>query len=167
MTVCAPSQGIDLTNAVQTSTPINGKEPKLLLFRERLQHQSSAKKKRRHQNRQTNNIKTRTERMGLECNNFSSKWDAVAVGLVVWLLFAVVYGVMHQMDDRHFGFVNPIVDPLYFSSTTTTTVGYGDLTPKSVPARAVVIVHQLGVMGVFVLLVCTLFNKNRKKYLDP
>ena len=98
----------------------------------------------------------------MDCNTASQR-VAVVVGLGVWLLFAVVYGVMHQMDDRHFGFVNPVVDPLYFSSTTTATVGYGDLTPKSATARAVVIVHQLGIMGIFVLLVGAILYRPKRQ----
>ncbi len=99
--------------------------------------------------------------MSLQCS--ATQWEAVTLGVCVWLFFAVLYGCMHWMDDRHFGFTYPYVDPLYFSISTTTAVGYGDLTPKSATARAVVVMHQLGVMGIFLLLVCTFTHKRKQQ----
>lgn len=46
---------------------------------------------------------------------------------------------MHWANPSHFEFQNPIVDPLYFSSTTTTTIGYGDFCPRTPLAKSTVI----------------------------
>lgn len=80
--------------------------------------------------------------------NYIVLWN----GFILWLLFAGVYAAMHALDPRHFQFTNALVDPLYFSATTTSTVGYGDLSPKTRLARLVVIVHMMGTIGFFIAL---------------
>lgn len=86
--------------------------------------------------------------------------SALLNGLVLWLLFAAVYAVMHAIDERHFGFTDVWVDPVYFSATATSTVGFGDVMPRTRLARLVVTVHLLGTLGLFVALVCRLANNH-------
>ena len=72
----------------------------------------------------------------------------------VWLGFALVYGLMHQAHGDHFRFEHPVVDPLYFSATTTTTIGYGDFVPHTPLSRGVVVLHQICTTGLVLLLFC-------------
>ena len=84
--------------------------------------------------------------------------SALLNGLVLWLFFAVVYAIMNAIDERHFGFADAWVDPVYFSATATSTVGFGGLTPKTRLVRMVVTVHLLGTIGFFVAVACRLAN---------
>ena len=77
-----------------------------------------------------------------------------AMSMIIWLFFALVYAVMHAANTDHFAFQDPKFDPLYFSSTTTSTVGYGDILPHTRTARIVVMIHQIGVIGLFAVLMC-------------
>lgn len=77
-------------------------------------------------------------------------------GLVLWIGFGLVYAAMHVWNEKHFEFTDPWVDPFYFSATATSTVGLGDITPKTRLARLIVTVHLVGTMGFFVALACRL-----------
>lgn len=72
--------------------------------------------------------------------------------LLVPLLIAVVYGIMYAMMRREeFGFQSAL-DPFYFSFTTMSSVGYGDFSPKSTRAKALVMSQQaVMVMGILSL----------------
>lgn len=70
-----------------------------------------------------------------------------ALGLIApfyLLLFASTYFLMEQ--DAVGSFSEPLTrtDALYFTVTVFTTVGFGDITAKSEPARVVLIVQMLG-----------------------
>lgn len=72
------------------------------------------------------------------------------------ILFGVIYRLMDRFSDmEHFARYGQAVelsfgDALYLSLVTLATVGYGDITPHSAPARVVVVVEV--VMGVLLLL---------------
>ena len=74
---------------------------------------------------------------------------------MIWapLLVALVYGVLYsKMRPEDFNF-KTMLDPYYFSFTTMSSVGYGDLTPKTNRAKLVVMTQQaLLVVGVLTLL---------------
>jgi len=56
------------------------------------------------------------------------------------------------MSKEAFGFESPI-DPYYFAFTTMSTVGYGDFSPKTPAAKALVMSQQAVIMtGVIALL---------------
>lgn len=53
------------------------------------------------------------------------------------LIIAVFYGVIYSFFDRDdFGFKSAI-DPYYYALVTMSTVGYGDFSPKTTPAKIV------------------------------
>lgn len=73
----------------------------------------------------------------------------------IYYLFTIVFStfVFLLLDSTHFhgleledkenhSLVTKFFDRLYFSSTTLSTVGYGDITPKSHMAKMVTIVLQ-------------------------
>lgn len=85
-------------------------------------------------------------------------WMGMCVG------FAAVYGVLdHAAGRRHFGFQNAVVDPLYFSTTTSATVGYGDVVPRSRTAKALVMLHHLCLAGLVAALGCMLLASRRHR----
>jgi voltage-gated potassium channel len=70
-----------------------------------------------------------------------------ALGLIVpfyLLLFASTYFVMERAAAASFTQPLTRTDALYFSVTVFSTVGFGDITPKSEAARIVLIVQMLG-----------------------
>lgn len=78
--------------------------------------------------------------------------EAIVQIVVLFLsLFALLYVAMSTSDPLAFSEPLSRVDGLYFTSTTLATVGFGDITPKSDLARAVVTVQMLAGLGVLVL----------------
>lgn len=59
--------------------------------------------------------------------------------LMITIIYAIGYSFMKPSE---FGFKDRI-DPFYFSFTTMSTVGYGDLKPKTRRAKIVVMSQQL------------------------
>ena len=70
-----------------------------------------------------------------------------ALGVIVpfyLLVFASTYFVMQRASAANFSQPLTRTDALYFSVTVFSTVGFGDITPKSEAARVVLIVQMLG-----------------------
>jgi len=69
------------------------------------------------------------------------------------VIVALFYGWLYsRMSKEAFGFESPI-DPYYFAFTTMSTVGYGDFSPKTPTAKALVMSQQAVIMtGVIALL---------------
>jgi Ion channel len=79
---------------------------------------------------------------------------ALAGYIMIALFWAFIYSLMESFHPGSFNLVQRSVTPadlffqfLYFSFTTLTTVGYGDITPATDQARSLVMVEQMG--GVF------------------
>jgi len=70
--------------------------------------------------------------------------EGVTTLLVVMLLiFASTYSVMSQSETGAFSEALDHTDALYFAVTTSTTVGFGDITPSTDTARIAVMVQML------------------------
>ena len=70
-----------------------------------------------------------------------------ALGLIVpfyLLVFASTYYVMERASAANFTQPLTRTDALYFTVTVFSTVGFGDIAPKSEAARVVLIVQMLG-----------------------
>jgi hypothetical protein len=106
----------------------------------------------------------------------SSRYPAVkafqAVGLILpfyILLFSSTYFVMERTSAASFTEPMTRTDALYFSVTVLSTVGFGDITPKSEVARIVLIVQMLGdfvLVGVGVRLLLLAVNRGRQRRSD-
>ncbi len=76
---------------------------------------------------------------------------AEALGLIVplyLLVFASTYFVMERASAANFTQPLTRTDALYFTVTVFSTVGFGDITPKSEAARVVLIVQMLADLAV-------------------
>jgi voltage-gated potassium channel len=76
---------------------------------------------------------------------------AEALGLILplyLLLFASTYFVMERASAATFTQPLTRTDALYFTVTVFSTVGFGDITPRSEAARIVLIVQMLGDLAV-------------------
>ena len=69
------------------------------------------------------------------------------------ILITMMYGVLYSMmRPEEFGFKG-LLDPFYFSFTTMSTVGYGDFSPKSDRAKALVMTqHAVVIVGVLTVI---------------
>jgi hypothetical protein len=95
--------------------------------------------------------------------NIHNFYILAVAALVINILFALILYIF--TDDSEFFFDNAkevekkglsrFITLLYFSITTFTTVGYGDIAPQSLRARALVGTFQV---MVFAGLVSVLFN---------
>ncbi len=68
---------------------------------------------------------------------------AVTIALIITL----VYGYLYSTMKEDFGFSDDPLDPYYFSLMTMSTVGYGDFSPKTRRAKALVMTHQLIILS--------------------
>jgi len=70
--------------------------------------------------------------------------DGVSTLVLLMLLsFASTYTIMSVADSTTFSEPLEHTSALYFSLTTSTTIGYGDISPKSDGARIAVMIHML------------------------
>ena len=67
--------------------------------------------------------------------------------LVITLIYGLVYAAINRVNPDAFGFEDSIVDPFYFSFTTMSSVGYGDYSPKTRFAKAIVMSQQFMLIG--------------------
>ena len=59
------------------------------------------------------------------------------------VIIAIFFGILYSMlDPVHFGFKNKL-DPFYFSFTTMSSVGFGDISPKTELAKSLVMLQQV------------------------
>jgi hypothetical protein len=63
--------------------------------------------------------------------------------IIITLAFGFIYS---RMDPEEFGFKTTL-DPYYFSFTTMSSVGYGDLSPKTDRAKMLVMIQQVFMLG--------------------
>ncbi len=78
---------------------------------------------------------------------------------LVFVAFAFGYFVLATSSAGQFDGIATRLDALYFTATTMTTVGYGDITAKSQLARGMVTVN-LGFNVVFIAAVTSLVRDN-------
>jgi hypothetical protein len=75
------------------------------------------------------------------------------------LFTAIAFGFLYSMmDPVEFGFKTAL-DPYYFAFTTMSTVGYGDLSPKTDRAKMLVMTQQVLMFGELLKI---LFSKSKK-----
>jgi hypothetical protein len=86
---------------------------------------------------------------------------------LIIVLFAAAYVVMSH--DREDAFSEPLsrIDGLYFATTVFATVGFGDIVPRSQPARVLVLVQMLADLVYVGLLARALFEAARAATTRP
>lgn len=62
---------------------------------------------------------------------------------VIFLFALLYYGIRANNNFNGISRTSSFLDCLYFSTTTASSVGYGDITPKSQLARGLVVIQQI------------------------
>jgi hypothetical protein len=66
---------------------------------------------------------------------------SIIVNILVMIIFSELYWALDQDDsEEHFGFEDS-VDAYYFSTVTSSSVGFGDVLPRSKKAKILVMIH--------------------------
>ena len=96
--------------------------------------------------------------------------EALAFIVPAYLVFfATIYYLINHANQATFGTSQTRLDSLYFSATVFTTVGFGDISAKTQPARAVVLcqmVLDLVILGMVVRLVVNAVKIGQKRRTD-
>lgn len=79
-----------------------------------------------------------------------------AFNLFVFVFFisAIVYVMEHNVNDK----INNYIDAMYYTVTTLTTTGFGDITMSDTPGRLLSIVIMIVGVSLFLRLVQTIFR---------
>ena len=87
--------------------------------------------------------------------NKSAFVSTVSITIAITLMYGYIYS---QTTSDDFDFKDPL-DPYYFSLMTMSTVGYGDFSPKTRRAKALVMTHHT----VILVELATILSKMYKK----
>jgi hypothetical protein len=95
---------------------------------------------------------------------------ALCLYLLAAMFFAFIYSAMAAIGEGPFFLGRPsgdVIDYIYFSFTTITTTGYGDISPASDPGRVVAVtealIGQLYLVTVVAVLVSNLGRPRRRE----
>jgi len=89
--------------------------------------------------------------------------SALNLMVFVFMVSAVVYVIEAQLNPD----INSYMDALYFTVTTLTTTGYGDITMTDTMGRGITIVIMVFRVALFVRLIHTIFRPSKVKYACP
>ncbi len=97
-----------------------------------------------------------------------TRWEdtAKALATLVTYLF-IVTGFVYALYARHHPGIDSYVDALYFTVSTVTTTGYGDLTLPDTTGKLLSIVIMISGITLFVRLAQALLRPNKVRYPCP
>ena len=89
----------------------------------------------------------------------------ILTSIIVIILFGFIYSVSTDSDEwhglSHYDNKQNLFDLIYFSSTTFSTAGYGDIRPLSKKARTLVILEHIIVIASILNISEYLFKFNK------
>ena len=81
-------------------------------------------------------------------NNMSN----IQLYLISYIFFTFIY---IQLDNSNFNNIdekNSTLDKIYFSTITHSTIGYGDITPKTPRCKQIVLCHSMLILLIGILM---------------
>lgn len=111
------------------------------------------------------------DKEGVRTPRFTTATDILKIHGSVYMVFFIMYYIMlRTSSDKHFNNPNAdskkqsyLLDAMYYTTTTHTTVGYGDFTPKSRAARFITQIHQV---IVFLITTEIMFNNTQNDIIE-
>lgn len=67
----------------------------------------------------------------------------IIIHIVINLIFSGIYFGLGHKNFNGLDSSSTFLDYFYFSMTTSSTIGYGDISPSTMNSKIVVIIHQL------------------------
>ena len=87
----------------------------------------------------------------------------VNLGVFIFVVTSVVYVTQHQFNPQISGYV----DALYFTITTLTTTGFGDITLAGPGGRILAVIIMVVGVGLFLRLLQAVFRPNKVRFECP
>ena len=87
----------------------------------------------------------------------------VNLGVFIFIVTSVVYVTQHHINPQ----ISNYVDALYFTITTLTTTGFGDITLKSPGGRLLAVIIMVVGVGLFLRLLQAIFRPNKVRFEGP
>lgn len=78
--------------------------------------------------------------------NINIQFGLILLQIFIIIFFWTIHMLLYNYDIGHYNGVdkdNWVFDLFYFTTTSHSTVGYGDITPIKVPSRLACCFHQL------------------------
>lgn len=72
--------------------------------------------------------------------------NAVFILIIIIVIYVVIYATLFYINKNHFQGIHTFIDILYFTTTTQSTLGYGDMTAKSQLAKFIVICQSMTIL---------------------
>ena len=88
-------------------------------------------------------------------------YDTIVAGTHLFVFLFVMSAVVYETQHQHNPAIGNYVDALYFTVTTLTTTGYGDITLPGTAGRLLTIVMMIVGVSLFVRMVQVLFRPRR------
>lgn len=96
-------------------------------------------------------------------NNEDIIQRSVSLGVFIFIVTSVVYVTQHLINPQ----ISNYVDALYFTITTLTTTGFGDITPKDPGGRLLAVVVMLVGVSLFLRLLQAIFRPSKVRFECP
>jgi voltage-gated potassium channel len=87
----------------------------------------------------------------------------VNLGVFIFIVTSVVYVTQHHVNPQISGYV----DALYFTITTLTTTGFGDITLAGPGGRILAVIIMVVGVGLFLRLLQSIFRPNKVRFECP
>jgi voltage-gated potassium channel len=96
-----------------------------------------------------------------------SKWfriqRTVNLGVFIFIVTSVVYVTQRKINPQ----ISTYIDALYFTITTLTTTGFGDITLKTPGGRLLAVIIMVVGVGLFLRLLQAIFRPNKVRFECP
>lgn len=90
-------------------------------------------------------------------------WRTVNLGVFIFIVTSVVYVTQHHINPH----IANYVDALYFTITTLTTTGFGDITLTGPGGRLLAVIIMVVGVGLFLRLLQAIFRPNKVRFECP
>ncbi len=86
--------------------------------------------------------------------------DVVLTNMILIVAFFVIHSILYYIDNSNYNGVKDYIDIFYFTTTTQSTTGYGDITPNSRTTKLVVALQHILIIVVAAEFIYSLWERN-------